>query len=181
MTYEQDEASLVAGLRNNDRESLAAIYDAYGAIAYGLALKLLGSRTEAEDVVQESFLALWRQAERIDPVRGLRSYLLSIVHNRTVDRIRRSARRPEAQLDLDAPIPAATADPADEVTRITEGEAVRAALVSLPTDQRRTVELVYFSGLTLSETANRMQVPVGTAKSRLRLALGRLRQELGTP
>ena len=179
MISEQDEPSLVRGLRNNDRESLAAVYDAFGAIAYGLALKLLGSRTEAEDVVQESFLALWRQAERIDPARGLRSYLLSIVHNRAIDRVRRRARRPEAELDLDAPIPANTADPEEEVTRITEGEAVRAALVSLPADQRQTVELVYFRGLTINETANRMRVPLGTAKSRLRLALGRLRQELG--
>jgi RNA polymerase sigma-70 factor (ECF subfamily) len=180
MIGEQDELSLVQGLRNDDRESLAAVYDAFGAIAFGLALKLLGSRTEAEDVVQESFLALWRQAERIDPARGLRSYLLSIVHNRAVDRVRSRARRPEAELDLDAPIPATTPDPVEEVTRITEGEAVRAALVSLPPDQRQTVELVYFGGLTINETANRMQVPLGTAKSRLRLALGRLRQELGT-
>ncbi|HWC30471.1 MAG TPA: sigma factor, partial [Dehalococcoidia bacterium] len=80
MIPEQDERALVQGLRKDDRDSLAAVYDAYGAIAFGLALKLLGSRTEAEDVVQESFLALWRQAERIDPARGLRSYLLSIVH-----------------------------------------------------------------------------------------------------
>jgi RNA polymerase sigma-70 factor (ECF subfamily) len=180
MIPEQDERALVQGLRKDDRDSLAAVYDAYGAIAFGLALKLLGSRTEAEDVVQESFLALWRQAERIDPARGLRSYLLSIVHNRAIDRIRRRARRPEAELDLEAPIPAATDDPAEEVLRITEGEAVRAALVSLPVDQRQTVELVYFRGLTINETANRMRVPLGTAKSRLRLALGRLRQELET-
>jgi RNA polymerase sigma-70 factor (ECF subfamily) len=180
MIGRQDELSLVQGLRKNDRDSLAAVYDAYGAMAYGLALKLLGSRTEAEDVVQESFLALWRQAQRIDPARGLRSYLLSIVHNRAVDRVRRRARRPEAVLDIDAPIPATTDDPADTVTRIAEGAAVRAALIALPADQRQTVELVYFRGLTLNETANRMRVPLGTAKSRLRLALGRLRQELGT-
>jgi RNA polymerase sigma-70 factor (ECF subfamily) len=178
MIGEQGELWLVEGLRKNDRDSLAAAYDAYGAIAYGLALKLLGSRTEAEDVVQDSFLALWRQAERIDPARGIRSYLLSIVHNRAVDRIRRSARRPEAELAFDAPIPA-NDDPVEEVTKITEGEAVRAALVSLPPDQRQTIELVFFRGLTLSETATQMSVPLGTAKSRLRLALGRLRQELG--
>jgi RNA polymerase sigma-70 factor (ECF subfamily) len=180
MIGKQDELALVQGLRKNDRDSLAAVYDAYSAIAFGLALKLLGSRTEAEDVVQESFLALWRQAQRIDPARGLRSYLLSIVHNRAVDRARHRSRRPEAELDLDAPIAADTDDPADTVTRITQGEAVRAALVVLPADQRQTVELVYFNGLTLNETANRMRVPLGTAKSRLRLALGRLRQELGT-
>ena len=181
MIGEEDESALIEGLRRNDRDSLAAVYDAYGAIAFGLALKLVRSRTEAEDVVQEAFLALWRQAERIDPAKGMRSYLLSIVHNRAIDRVRRGARRPEAVLDLDAPIPGTAADPVDEVTRITEGEAVRAALVSLPADQRETVELVYFAGLTLNETANRMRVPLGTAKSRLRLALGRLRQELGTP
>jgi RNA polymerase sigma-70 factor (ECF subfamily) len=177
MTSELSERQLVDGLRANSRDALAAAYDAYGSLAYGLALKLLASQSEAEDVVQESFLALWRQAERIDPSRGLRSYLMSIVHNRCVDLVRRRVRRPEAELDLDAPVSAAD-DPENETIALLEGRAVRAAMGALPTDQRRTVELVYFAGLTINETAERMSVPLGTAKSRLRLAMGRLRQEL---
>jgi RNA polymerase sigma-70 factor (ECF subfamily) len=181
MIDEQAERQLVEGLRRDDRESLAAAYDAYGSMAYGLALHLLGSPSEAEDVVQESFLALWKQSQRLEPSRGVRSYLLSIVHNRAVDRVRRSVRRPETELDLDAPIPSNTDDPADEVARNLEREEVRAALVALSPDQRQTVEMVYFQGLTIGETANRMHVPEGTVKSRLRLALGHLRQELQGP
>jgi RNA polymerase sigma-70 factor (ECF subfamily) len=102
---------------------------------------------------------------------------MSIVHNRCVDLVRRRVRRPEAELDLDAPVSAAD-DPENETIALLEGRAVRAAMGALPTDQRRTVELVYFAGLTINETAERMSVPLGTAKSRLRLAMGRLRQEL---
>jgi len=180
MIEERDERRLVEGLRRDDRESLAAVYDAYSALAYGLALRILGSQTEAEDVVQESFLALWRQAERLDADKGLRSYLLSIVHHRAIDRLRHRGRRPEAELDLDLPIPSQDEDPAETAVRNDERETVRAALVALSPDQRRTVEMVYFHGLTMTEAAERLRIPVGTVKSRLRLALGRLRQELGT-
>ena len=130
MIHERDEKQLIEGLSVDARESLAAVYDAYGALAYGLALKLLGSQTEAEDAVQESFLALWRQAERLDPAKGLRRYLLSIVHNRCVDRLRRRGRRPEAELDLELPIPSDDEDPADTAVRNSERETVRAAMPS---------------------------------------------------
>ncbi len=160
---------------------MAAVYDAHGAIAFGLALKLLGSSAEAEDVVQESFLALWRRSERVDPERGLRAYLLAIVHNRCVDQIRRRQRRPDKPLDPEAPIAATGVDPESEALSLVEGEAVRDAMGVLSDDLRATVELVYFGGFTLNETAVRMKVPLGTAKSRLRLAMGRLRQELGQP
>jgi RNA polymerase sigma-70 factor (ECF subfamily) len=178
MTSGLDERQLVEGLRQNDRNALAAIYDRFSALAYGLALKLLSSPPEAEDVVQESFLALWRQAERIDPERGLRSYLLSIVHNRCVDRVRHRIRHPEAVLEPEAPIAATNDDPETQAIAMLEGEALRTALTALSNDQRQTVDFVYFKGFTINETANRMKVPLGTVKSRLRLAMGRLRQEL---
>ena len=180
MTRELDEQQLVAGLRANSRDALAAAYDAFGAIAYGLATKLLASQSEAEDVVQESFLALWRQADRVDPERGVRSYLLQIVHNRCVDNIRRRSRRPEAELDSVAERAASSENPEAEAIALIEGEAVRGAMLALSDDQKTTVELVYFSGLTINEVASRMSVPAGTVKSRLRLAMGRLRQELST-
>ena len=179
MISEQDERRLVEGLLKDDRESLARAYDVFGAMAYGLALRLLGSQSEAEDVVQESFLALWRQAERLNPSQGLRSYLLSIVHNRSIDRMRKRTRRPEAVLDETAPFPDPDDDPSVQVADAEEREEVRAAMKVLSPDQRQTVELVYFKGLTINETATQMSVPPGTVKSRLRLALGHLRQELG--
>ena len=180
MIDERDERQLVEGLRKDDRESLAAVYDAYGPLAYGLALRIVGSQAEAEDVVQESFLALWRQAERLDAEKGLRSYLLSIVHHRAIDGLRHRGRRPEAELDLGLPIASDDEGPADTAVRNDEREIVRAALVALSPEQRRTVEMVYFNGMTMTEAAERLSIPVGTVKSRLRLALGRLRQELGT-
>lgn len=180
MISEQDERQLVEGLLKDDRESLARAYDAYGSMAFGLALRLLGSESEAEDVVQESFLALWRQAERLNPSQGVRSYLLSIVHNRAIDRMRRRTRRPEAVLDETAPFPDPDDDPSVQVANAAERAEVRAAMSVLSAEQRQTVELVYFGGLTIAETAERMKVPDGTVKSRLRLALGHLRQELGT-
>ena len=179
MNSEQDERKLVEGLRRDERSSMAAVYDAYSPIAYGLALRLLNSSSDAEDVVQESFLALWRQSDRVNPERGLRSYLLSIVHNRAVDRIRGRVRKPESGLDEELANSAATDDPADVAVLQSEREEVRAALVALSDDQRQTVDMVYFQGLTINETADRTQVPTGTVKSRLRLALGHLRQELG--
>jgi RNA polymerase sigma-70 factor (ECF subfamily) len=169
---------LIEGLRKNDRECLATIYDTYSGIAYGMALHILGNNAEAEDVVQDSFLALWRQAERLDPDKGLRSYLLTIVHNKGVDRLRKRGRRPEAPLDLDAPIPSAAISPEDAVTQEDERQTVRDALVGLSQEQRRTVEMAYFGGMTLHEVATRMQVPLGTVKSRLRLAMGHLRRSL---
>ena len=187
---EDRDAALLEGLRRNDRDAMAELYDTYGALAYGLAHRTLGATAEAEDVVQESFLALWRQAARLDPERGIRSYLLTIVHNRAVDRLRRRARRQEASLDptiapdvrLAQPGAASldqTLDPFEIASRTEDREVVRGALNTLSLEQRQTVELTYFGGLTTAEVAERTRVPVGTVKSRLRLALNHLRRRLG--
>jgi RNA polymerase sigma-70 factor (ECF subfamily) len=176
---EENERRLIEGLRNDDREALSAIYALYGGIAYGLAVRTLGVTSDAEDVVQESFVALWRQAARLDPTRGLRSYLLTIVHNKAVDRLRRRGRRPEVPLEPDAPIQATRDDPVELAERRTERDLLRAALQDLPPDQKRAVEMTYFGGMTINEAAMRLQVPLGTVKSRLRLALERLRRNLG--
>jgi len=172
------ERRLIDGLRANDREIMAELFDSYSSVAYGLALRTLGDQGESEDVVQESFLALWRQAERLDPTRGVRSYLLTIVHNKTIDRMRRKGRRPEAALEFAEAVPDDSEDLAEFVARQADGANVRAALASLPEEQKRTIEMTYFGGLTISEVAERMSVPVGTVKSRLRLALQHLRRRL---
>lgn len=171
---------MIEGLRRDDAASLAAIYDAYGGIAYGLAFHTLRVTGEAEDVVQDSFLALWRQADRLDPDRGLRSYLLTIVHNKAVDRLRQRGRKHETPLDLDLPIGSAVGNPEEAAERLSDRETVRAALRDLPAEQRQAIELTYFGGLTINEAASRLRVPIGTVKSRLRLALSRLRSRLVT-
>jgi RNA polymerase sigma-70 factor (ECF subfamily) len=159
---------------------MASLYDAYGGMAYGVAVRSLGRTAEAEDVVQEAFLARWRQAARLDPARGVRSYLLTIVHNKAVDRVRRNARRPELVLEGEVSIQAEAADPVQFAEALENRELVRSALDTLPQEQRQAIEMAYFAGLTASEVADRLQIPVGTVKSRLRLALGHMRRALGT-
>ena len=176
---EEAQRLLIDGLRRNDRESLANIYDAYSPIAYGFALKTLGSAGEAEDVVQESFLALWRQADRLDPKKGVRSYLLTIVHNKSIDRLRRQGRKRESALDLEAPMVSEAAGPEEIASLKSEQDAVRSAMKALSEEQRLAVEMTYFNGMTINEAAQRLKVPIGTVKSRLRLALGHMRQRLG--
>ena len=171
------ERRLIEGLQRNDRGSIEEIYDAYAGIAYALAVRLLGAR-DAEDVVQESFLALWRQAERLDPRRGVRSYLLTIVHHRAIDYLRRRGRKPEAVLEESAPLVDQSEGPEGAAVRLSDRDAVRAALGSLPEEQLQSIEMTFFQGLTINEAAARMGVPTGTVKSRLRLAMGRLRGRL---
>jgi RNA polymerase sigma-70 factor (ECF subfamily) len=170
--------AFLRGLLRNDRDTMAELYDTYGGIAYGLAHRTLGATGDAEDVVQESFLALWRQAPRLDPERGIKSYLLTIVHNKAVDRLRRRGRRAEAPLDAIMALPSQADDPVEWAARIEDRELVRGALNALPMEQRQTIELTYFGGLSSTEVAERTRVPLGTVKSRLRLALNHLRSRL---
>ena len=148
-------------------------------VCAGVAVRVLGSGADAEDVVQESFLALWRQAPRLDPSRGLRSYLLTIVHHKAIDRLRRRGRRVEVTLDPQMALSSPESQgPEAAATRSSEREQVRRALTGLSEEQRRTVEMTYFAGLTMNQAAERLGIPVGTVKSRLRLALDHLRRHL---
>lgn len=169
---------LIEGLRINDEGSLAAVYDSYASLAYGLALRVLRAPPDAEDVVQDSFLALWKQAERLDASRGIRSYLMTIVHHKAIDKLRQKGRHRETDLEGPAAELASSDDPATEAVRTTERETIVEAMKSLPAEQQQTLQLAYFNGLTLNEVARHMQVPQGTVKSRLRLALGHLRKQL---
>jgi RNA polymerase sigma-70 factor (ECF subfamily) len=174
----EDDAAVLDGLRRNDGGALAALYDRYGRLAFGVAYRIMGDASESEDVVQESFLAFWRQAERVDPARSARSYLLTIVHHRAVDALRRRAGRPQRTLETLEAMPGALPDPAELASMSEERDRVRAALGELPDEQRRAVELTYFGGLTIAEMASEERIPLGTAKSRLRLALERMRKSL---
>lgn len=175
---EEKSRFFLEGLLRNDRETMAQLYDIYGGMAYGLARSTLGATTDAEDVVQEAFIALWRQASRLDPARGIKSYLLTIVHNKAIDRLRHRSRLAESDIEEVGPLRSPAANPEDIALQMQDREMVREALNGLSPEQRETVELTYFRGLTTVEAATRMQVPVGTVKSRLRLALGHLRQRL---
>jgi RNA polymerase sigma factor (sigma-70 family) len=171
-----DEA-LVALVARSDDTALAELYDRLGRPAYGLALRVLRDPSLAQDAVQEAFLAAWRTAASYDPRRAKAStWVLTIVHRRAVDLVRRENRRRGAPLE-DAPVRAG--DATDEEAWVREQRRdVQSALAQLPSDQREALELAYYGGLTQSELAERLGVPLGTIKSRMFAGLSKLRDLL---
>jgi RNA polymerase sigma-70 factor (ECF subfamily) len=165
----------IRAIARGDEQALAALYDRYSRPCYAFALRMLGSETDAEEVTQETFLRAWRSASGYDPARaGLLGWLLAITRNLCIDELRRRRRHlPSVAID-DAP-----AIPADDRTdlaaeRAIDADRVRAALASLPGDQRSAIELVYYHGLTSNEVGRLLGVPPPTVRSRLRLGLLKL-------
>lgn len=171
------DAELAAALQRGEPRAVEALYDRYGRLAFGLASRMITDKAAAEDVVQDAFISVWRNATSFDPARGsLRAWLLSIVHHRAIDRLRGSAgRQAEAPLDaIQRRTPDAFAVESADDDRI----EIRNALAALPEAQRQTLELAYFAGLTHVEIALRMGVPLGTVKGRMRMGLEKLRNHL---
>jgi RNA polymerase sigma-70 factor (ECF subfamily) len=175
------DVELVARCADGDEGALSELYDLFGRAAYALALRIVRDASHAEDVVQEAFLDLWRGAGRFDPERSRpASYLLTFVHRRAVDLVRREQARPQRGGGVEdiAERPGAD-DVAGSLVASEQGATVRAALAGLPDAQRQVLELAYFSGLSQSEIAERLGEPLGTVKSRTHVALSRLRELLG--
>ena len=172
------ERVLVERLAGGDETALVDLYDRYAGFVYGLAVRTLAERQAAEDVTQEVFVSLWEHPERIEPGRGtLRGFLGTLTHRRAVDAVRReqARRRREARVareEDDVP------DVADAVLRSDTTGKVRTALEVLPDAQRQALELAYFHGYTYRQVADVLGIPEGTAKSRLRLALARIAENL---
>jgi RNA polymerase sigma-70 factor (ECF subfamily) len=180
---ELEDGELWRELAAGNLTALDMLYDRYAGLALGLASRALGDRQAAEDVVQESFLQLWRHASSYDPRRGsLRSWLLSIVHHRCIDALRRRAARPRTVAWMvDAYDHAGTSDTWMEVERKLTRTTVRRALLQLSVEQREAIELSYFEGYSHAQIAERLGLPLGTVKGRLRLGLRRLRGLLEAP
>lgn len=168
------ERLLAQRLCAGDESALAEVYDRFGSLVFGLALRVIGDRVAAEDVAQEVFVSLWDKPDRFDPGRGsLRAYLGTLTHRRAVDLIRREeARRRRENRTAREPVTTATID--DDALSGLTSDAVRTAVAALPVNQRRAVELAYFEGHTYRQVAVVLGIPEGTAKSRLRLALARI-------
>jgi RNA polymerase sigma-70 factor (ECF subfamily) len=188
---------LVSLLVDGDEDALAKLYDRHSDAVYRVAFRLLGDRHLAEEVLQETYLALWNRAELYEPERGsLPAWLLTIARNRAVDRLRTLGRRPLpmamsdaipddegsfehalalGQLVASAPPPT---DPQDAVDAAWLRETVREALGQVPETERLAIELAYYEELTQTEIADRLGWPLGTVKTRTRRALGRLRSVL---
>jgi RNA polymerase sigma-70 factor (ECF subfamily) len=155
-------------------EALDALYERHSRVALGLAVRMVGERETAEEVVQEAFLAVWRNAGRYQAGRGsVRTWLLSIVHHRAIDRLR--GRTPTAPLPEELGPDTSTPDVWTLTAQKLDREVIVAALGALPDEQRQAIELAYFSGLTQTQIASTLGLPLGTVKGRLRLGLGRLR------
>jgi RNA polymerase sigma-70 factor (ECF subfamily) len=170
---------LVAGMATGDPQAAATLVRRYQARVYGLALTIVGVPATAEDVAQETFLRAWRFAGGYDPRRGaVLTWLLTITRNAAINAIRLARDRP---LDPDALMAVLMArqssdgEPADQVA---DAERIRGALHELPTEQASAVVLATYYGLTAREIAERSAVPLGTAKTRIRLGLARLRDSL---
>jgi RNA polymerase sigma-70 factor (ECF subfamily) len=169
-------------VERKDPNAFEIVYDRHGGAAYSLAYRIVGDRGVAEDVAQEAFLSVWRSGARFDRTRGsVRTWLLGVVRNRAIDVLRRDAgRAPAISLELDSvPEQESRAEPTDaEALRRDTAREVRGVLSELPEDQVKVVQLAYFGGLTHSEIAEVLGMPLGTVKGRMRLAMDKMRAKL---
>jgi RNA polymerase sigma-70 factor (ECF subfamily) len=177
LAHLSDEA-LLSLVASSDDLALAELYDRFGRVAYGLALRILRDEALAQDAVQEAFLAIWRSADRFLAERAKAStWILTLVHRRAVDLVRREDRRRGEPLES-AGEPAASGTTEDEAELGFERRVVQEALRQLTPEQREALELGYYGGLTQSELAERLGQPLGTIKSRMFTGLSRLRDLL---
>jgi RNA polymerase sigma-70 factor (ECF subfamily) len=178
LAHLSDEA-LVALVARGDEGALAELYDRVGRIAYGLAFRVLRDDRLAEDAVQEAFLGVWRTAGAFRADRAKAStWIMTLVHRRAVDLVRREERRRADPLDDEAR-DAATGESAEDAAWLGfERERVQTALRQLPDAQREAIELAYYGGYSQSQLAERLGMPLGTIKSRMFTGLTRLRELL---
>ena len=181
---EQDEfdAGLLRAVAGGDESAFAKVYDRYSPILLGLLLRILRSRPEAEDVLQEVFLQVWQQARSFDPARGRAfTWLVTLARSRAIDRLRAvDSRERAAQRSAEEAPPVSEEQTwaEDEAERAERAEAVRGALAELPEEQRQVLVLAYLEGMTQSEIAAAKGQPLGTVKTRTRTGLRRLSEAL---
>ena len=178
-----EDAALVRGMAAGDDRSLGALYDRWHAVVHGVVARVLRQPDDVEDVVEETFWQAWRQAARFDPTRGaVQTWLLTIARSRALDRARALRRRRESPLEGDegevVVQQIAPSDPGLDAEASERRRIVTAALSELPAEQREALELGYYGGLSQSEIAERTGQPLGTVKTRMRLAMQKLRSQL---
>jgi RNA polymerase sigma-70 factor (ECF subfamily) len=174
---------LMGLVSEGDARAFEVIFDRHGAVAFSLAYRMCGRQPMAEDVVQDAFLSLWRSGARYDRTRGsVRTWVLGAVHNRAIDAFRRDVAKSSRDIHDEGIAERLTATERTdvEVARAEQSREVRSALGELPLEQRRVIELAYFSGFTHSQIAEMLGLPAGTVKGRMRLGLAKLRVSLGT-
>jgi RNA polymerase sigma-70 factor (ECF subfamily) len=190
-TYPQEKANdlaLIKRVAGGDESAFSALFDRWQPVVRAVADRILADADEADDVVEETFWQAWRGAARFDASRGsVQTWLLTIARTRSLDRLRARRRRREESADATdedgtSSIATLAADPNSDSSIGAEHEErsrlVRTALAGLPAEQRTTLELAYFAGLSQSEIAEKMNEPLGTVKTRTRMALQKLRGAL---
>ena len=172
---------LMRYVRKADPAAFEVLYDRHSGVAFSLAYRIVGTRAQAEDVVQEAFLSIWRSGARYDRARGsVRTWVLGIVHNRAIDGLRRATvhdKRRASDEGISERLEAADRTEV-EVARREEAGTVREAMDVLPPEQSQVIELAYFGGFTHSEIAQMLGMPIGTVKGRMRLGLEKMRGAL---
>ena len=171
---------VIAGIARGERGALRSAYDSFAGRAMAIALRILGSTEEAEEVVQDTFVEIWRRAAEYRPERGTPgSWIAAMARSRAIDRLRERTRAENTMRRLAAEPPQDPEPPPSEAAaRRQERTRVRTALAVLPAEQRRTVELAYFGGLTQSEIARATGEALGTVKTRIRLGMEKLAEAL---
>jgi RNA polymerase sigma-70 factor, ECF subfamily len=180
---ESEDEALVRRMANGDDQALGVLYDRWHAVVHGVVARMLRQTEDVEDVVEETFWQAWRQASRFDRSRGaVQTWLLTIARSRALDRVRALRRRREEPLEGDdgqlVVQQTAEGDPGLDAEASERRRIVGAALSGLPAEQREALELGYFGGLSQTEIAERTGQPLGTVKTRMRLALQKLRSQL---
>jgi RNA polymerase sigma-70 factor (ECF subfamily) len=181
---QNQDAVLIERIRGGERAAFIGFYDRYSPLLFSVAARVLGDRKEAEDVLQEIMLVIWNKSGDYDPQLGtLSSWAVTLTRNKALDRLRARTRR--LRLIEEAAIMAEDSDAtsypsANEIVHGRErAELLRDAMKDLPADQRMAIELAFFTGLSQSDIATRLQQPLGTIKARIRRGMLRLREQLG--
>lgn len=174
-----EDDALIARVARGDASAFEALYERYSRPVYALILRLVGQASVAQETTQEVFVSLWRDAGEFDPSRGsARSWILSRAHHKGVDAVRRLRLRAGEPLPEGFASPSGSVDPVEASMRaLQQGEVVK-ALQALPREQREAIVLAYYGGYSQQEIARRLQVPLGTVKTRVRDGMGRLRRLL---
>ena len=175
---EPSDQDLITAVAQGDQHAVALRYARYATPAFSLALRVVGDRESAEEIVQEAFLRVWNHAQSFDPQRGrFASWLLSIIHNLAVNELRRRRSRPQAAPGTDEMLSSlheTAPGPEDAAWASARRATIRAALTQLPHAQRQAIELAFFRGLTQMEIAATLGHPLGTVKTRIRLGQQKL-------
>ncbi|MEM8792381.1 MAG: sigma-70 family RNA polymerase sigma factor [Pseudomonadota bacterium] len=175
-----DEALVARIAQDKDRGAFTELFDRYAGRIKAFLIRAGASREEAEEAAQEVFVTIWRRAETFNPERaGAATWLYTIARNKRIDMVRR-IRRPEPEAE-DLPFAPGNVESAEVTLAGVDRDArIREAIMALPDDQRLVIRLAFFAGMSHAEIAQRLEAPLGTVKSRLRLSFAKLRDELGS-